>query len=746
MKLKTKIGIIFFIGAILVTAIPSSFFYYVNRTIIKKEIFSKLNLVANSRAQHIDSILQLNSETIILMTKSFTIKDFITLDKDSPKYKNAFLKVQDRLKTVIETHPEIHEIDILDTRGMIIASSTPKKIGKDLSQCKCLSEGKDKTFIQGITYNDNAQTYDLLISSPIKNGKFWGILRLAFHAQEIYNVTTNNKGLGKTGEVYLVNKDLLMVSPSRFEKNAILKIKINSINAQNCFIHLKEGKEHPASSIIYKNYLGQKVIGAHSSIKKIDWCLIAEMDKNEAFAPLNTILMIFIGQTLFISILAFLIGYFVAKIINKPLHTLQEGVKKIGEGNLDYQIPITSKDEIGNLSNAFNKMASNLKQSTASIASLNKEIEKRNIIAQELAISKAKYQALFETSADAIMILTLNTNFYIANKATLELFGFKNEEEFKNYTPYQLSPEYQPDGQLSAEKAKAMIKKTLDEGSCYFEWLHKKLTGKEFYATVLLTKLQYNNKILIQATVRDITKEKETQENLKKALAAKAEFTSIISHELKTPLSAIKESYLLLLDSVEKNLNPEQNSLADTTKRNIERLSRIVNNILDLRKLELGKMEFNMQPNDINQIITEAVKLSTPIAKNKNLALKTNLTKDLPQIICDGDGIYQVIINLLNNAIKFTDTGSITVASKKTDTSIIVSVSDTGVGIKKEDFEKLFQYFTQLGDKHKRKPGSTGLGLAISKKILETHGGRIWVESEVNKGTTFSFELYLKKE
>lgn len=233
----------------------------------------------------------------------------------------------------------------------------------------------------------------------------------------------------------------------------------------------------------------------------------------------------------------------------------------------------------------------------------------------------------------------------------------------------------------------------------------------------------------------------EARHKLEEALKIKSEFTSTVSHELRTPLAAIKEGIAIVLDGAAGDLNAEQKEFLSIAKRNVDRLARLINDILDFQKLESGKMPFNIAEDDINELITEVGRTMAVLAAEKGLELAVDPGEGLPNVKFDRDKITQVLDNIVNNAVKFTEKGGITMATRIKDGFIQVSVQDTGAGIKEEDMARLFTRFEQLEKGIERRPGGTGLGLAISKEIVEVHKGRIWVESVFGKGSTFYFTL-----
>jgi signal transduction histidine kinase len=226
---------------------------------------------------------------------------------------------------------------------------------------------------------------------------------------------------------------------------------------------------------------------------------------------------------------------------------------------------------------------------------------------------------------------------------------------------------------------------------------------------------------------------------------------SMVSHELRVPLASIKESIAIVLDGVIGRITKEQRDCLDIAKRNVDRLNRLIGDLLDFNKLEAGKMNFEMQANNANEIAKEVYDTMLPVAKEKGINLVLELDGSLPRASFDKDKVNQVLSNLVNNALKFTEEGSITIATSKREDTIQISVSDTGCGIKKEDLPRLFHEFEQLETVGIEKTRGTGLGLAISKEIITRHSGEIRAESELGKGTTFFFtlpiqEMELKKD
>ena len=240
----------------------------------------------------------------------------------------------------------------------------------------------------------------------------------------------------------------------------------------------------------------------------------------------------------------------------------------------------------------------------------------------------------------------------------------------------------------------------------------------------------------------------------------KTDFLSTVSHELRTPLTSIIGFAEMVKRKFEGsivcelNLESEKNkSTVVKIRRNLniivsegERLSSLINDLLDISRMEAGKDSLNMIEIDIEEIITQVITLTNPIIRNKSLQVVLSIREDLPKIMADKDKLMQVIINLITNAIKFTEEGCIVCTARVLEGNIIVCISDTGLGIRESDKKYIFEKFSQVGDTLTNKPKGTGLGLSICKYIIEEHGGEIWVESEIEKGTDFSFSIPILRD
>ena len=253
----------------------------------------------------------------------------------------------------------------------------------------------------------------------------------------------------------------------------------------------------------------------------------------------------------------------------------------------------------------------------------------------------------------------------------------------------------------------------------------------------------------------------ETNAKLEKLERLKSEFISIVSHELRTPLTSIKNSLDILMSGRCGEITPSADKFLSMAMRNVQRLSGIINDLLDLSKIEAGKMDFNFVPLNINTVIDYVKSALSEVAKSKGLTIITDEAENIPEITADSQRLEQVLTNLVSNAIKFTpENKTIKISSsivnskdikineyfkdsiKLTDGDYVeVCVEDEGIGIAEKDLLHAFDKFAQIENSLSRKAGGTGLGLPIAKQLLEAHNGAIWCDSELNKGSKFCFVI-----
>lgn len=344
-----------------------------------------------------------------------------------------------------------------------------------------------------------------------------------------------------------------------------------------------------------------------------------------------------------------------------------------------------------------------------------RDITQRRAIEERLKAVTGSYQAIFESANDAIIIRDVNTYVVVdVNDKACRMFCYTKADMIG--LPFGAldadSPRY------SREKLKSFYDKAAIGEQQLFEWPAKDSLGREFWGEVNMKRAIIGGQYRLLSISRDITERRQVSEQ-------KDNFMNMVSQELRTPLGAIKESISLVLEGVTGTVDEKQEEILSIAKRNVDRLTRLINQVLYLQKIDAGRMELKLEENDMNEAIKEIHRIMIAQAAEKGLELILKLDDSLPRARFDKDKIIQVLANFISNAINFTAKGAVMVTSSKGKNFIQVSVRDTGPGIDEEDMPKLFRRFSQL----ERKPGGTGLGLSVCKEIIDLHGGKIWAES-----------------
>lgn len=340
----------------------------------------------------------------------------------------------------------------------------------------------------------------------------------------------------------------------------------------------------------------------------------------------------------------------------------------------------------------------------------------------------------FESALEGVLRLGVSGEILTANEALSQMFG----EPFVNLRDLPWGKLFRTQDWLKLRRAYDQM---LAHGKASAEvvGVRKNALREEFDAQIVLVKCkdQLGRFKGFYCFVSDIS-EKRHRESVEE----KSKFISMVSHELRTPLHAVKEGIEIVLEDTQY-LNEDQQEMLQISKRNVTRLSRMINDVLDFQKLEAGAVKLNLAVNSMNDILVELKETMQPLARAKGLCLRLELDESVPELLLDSDRITQVLVNLVSNAIKFTDFGTVTLRScwKRELQQVFVEVEDTGVGIQDGDVAKIFTTFGQAGQGPTRGEKGTGLGLAITKKIVEQHHGKIECSSQPGKGSTFRVEL-----
>jgi PAS domain S-box-containing protein len=357
----------------------------------------------------------------------------------------------------------------------------------------------------------------------------------------------------------------------------------------------------------------------------------------------------------------------------------------------------------------------------------------------EVNKSKVYIENLVENAADLIMTTDMGDRILTWNRGAEVLLGHSKDEVIGKHLSILLPPERFHE--LEEMRAKVELSGALRD----IEVRSKKKDGGMIYLSLSISPIrEVEGKIVgFLRIAKDVTEKRRYERRLKELDKMKSDFVSNVSHELRTPLTSIKGSVDNMLDGLTGALNEKQVRYLARIKSNTDRLSRLINDLLDLSRIESGGVEVRSTAFTLTALAEEVAEHLKSLAAEKLIQIEVPPRDPRVTVWADRDKVTQVLMNLLGNALKFTpQNGKVTVAFEKNgDDYVQISVDDTGPGILSEEKNKIFSKFYQIANIEKEKPKGSGLGLAISKALVEMHGGRIWLESEVGKGSTFYFTL-----
>ncbi|ADO77532.1 HAMP domain-containing sensor histidine kinase [Halanaerobium praevalens] len=400
--------------------------------------------------------------------------------------------------------------------------------------------------------------------------------------------------------------------------------------------------------------------------------------------------------------------FYLTKQILKPIKELEKGIKEVADRNFQQHVEVASEDEIGSLANEFNEMISKLK-----------EYEKINI--KKLLMEKEKSEAVVNNLNNPLIVTDHDHKIVLINEVAKKLFSLNKDIINTHFLEVIQAEEIFEYIKNPEEKEKNIFNFTKDGKEKHYRISTNKVVDEdeEYQFTVTL--------------LEDIT-------NLKEIDNMKSEFVSTVSHEFRTPLTSMNMGLSMVINEDTGKLNEEQRELLEAAYEDVERLTGLVNDLLDLSKIESGRIEMEFDKVNINEIVEKTLDPFYKQAKEKEIALNFNKQENNIFAWADPTKVSWVISNLIGNALRYADNGEIEIKAEVKGRRVLVSVTDDGPGIPKEYQSKIFDKFVRAGNDKNEKSG-TGLGLAISKEIITAHNGRIWVESEEGNGSTFSFYI-----
>jgi signal transduction histidine kinase len=650
--------------------------------------------------------------------------------------------------------------------------------GKDFSNDPKFREAvANKKYYGPVYFRNNSEPY---LTLSLAGGRGAGVSIAEVNLKLIWDVISQIK-IGERGQAYVVDARGRLIAHPDISLVLSNKDLTDLAQVRAALANLSDASEPTLETA--KNIRGQEVLTAHARVPSLDWLVFVEQPTGEAYAPLNHN----VARTfwLFLGALgvAFLAGTFLARKMVVPIQALRAGAARIGSGDLGQRISIKTGDEIEQLAEQFNDMATRLQDS---YSDLEKKVESRT---RDLTQSVSELRALGEISQavnstldlESVLTTIVTNAVQISNTDAGAIYVFEDaRDEFLLRTTYGMDPatiaalrklhiridnpalakaierrqpvqvpdlrNVPPDpvtqAILCAGYRSLLVAPLLRPDRIVgMLVIRRKEPGLFPPATVDLLKTFADQSVLAIQNARLFSEIAQKSRQLEVESRHKSQFLANMSHELRTPLNAILGYNQLMLNNIYGDTAGRMHTVLSRIQSNGKHLLGLINDVLDLSKIEAGQLTLTVSDYSVKQIVYSVSAAVEPLLADKKLAFKVEVPPDLPTGRGDGRRITQVLLNLVSNAIKFTDEGEVTIRASATGDGFTIAVRDTGPGINPADQARIFEEFQQADNSATKRKGGSGLGLSIARRIVDMHGGRIWVESSVGSGATFLFTV-----
>ncbi len=603
------------------------------------------------------------------------------------------------------------ELSILDPQsGKVLASTTPLEEGKFKEDRLYFINGKSGPFVQNLYYSIALQKIAMTASAPLKDrqDQVVGVLAGRLDLNEMNEIINRRTGLHQTDDAYLVNNSSLFVTQPRFIKNpAVLQRGIRTAAVEQCL-------KHQSGVIEANDYREVAAFVVYRWLADRNLCLVVKIDQTEAYGPIRA----FGGTIAAISALALLaaaaLAFALARSLTRPILALQEGAARFGRGELGVRLDDSARDELGQLTGEFNKMA--------------------EALAEQQTHFHRRAQQFFNLSPDLLCTINPALRLQDLNPAWELTLGYTSDE----LKGRPLANFVHPDDWA---RTQSTLRRIAEEGFGRFEnrCLHK----KGHYRWLAWVVVNSSQDKFLYAAARDITERRLAEERmrqqtdeLERSNRELQDFAYVASHDLLEPLNMVSNHVQLLSRRYRGRLDQDAEEFIEFALEGTNRLKSLISDLLAYSKIGANSRKF--APVEMETAFARVMEIFQPVLEE----YKGSITHDaLPTVSANEEQMKQLLHQLIDNSIKFRskEPPRIHVGARQLSERWLLFVRDNGIGIDPQYTERVFVIFQRL---HSRDdyPGN-GIGLAISRKIVERHGGHIWVDSEPGKGATFYFTL-----
>lgn len=714
MKLTPRFTLVFILYATALLVGVGLLAYYSGQDALRSAAVSELQATALEKEAALTQwVAEKRTDIVAFSEDPSTVAEAVTLTSGSPTsadYQKA------RKDFVADVKPrlvsgEFLEVSLLHpTTGEVLASTNPKEEGKFREDEAFFKNGKTGPYVQSLYYSIALQTSLMTVSAPLRTaeGQLAGVLAARLDLEGMNAIINRRTGLHETDDAYLVNTSNLFVTQPRFIDNpAVLQRGVYTEAVTRCLNKQSGELESP-------DYRNVPSFVVYRWLPDHHLCLVVKMDRVEAFRSTRQ----FGATILVISALALLIAaaiaFALARGLTRPIVEIQSGAERFAEGQLDVRLPEASNDELGQLAREFNKMAESL--------------------AEQQTHLRRRAQQFFNLSLDLLCTIDSSGRLRDLNPAWETILGYSRDD----LRGYLLTNLVHPDDIAAATAAlQRVTAKKAGRFECRF--LHNDGQYRWLAWVVVLSPQEE----FLYAAARDITDRRLAEEKLRqktdelqRSNQELEQFAYVASHDLQEPLHLVSGYVQLLARRYKGKLDADADEFIGYAIEGVNRMKDLIADLLGYSRVGSSRKEF--APVVLEDTLNQVLENLQPVIAESH----ASVTHDpLPAVLGDDTQMIQLFENLIDNAIKFRGTESprIHIAARQLEELWLFFVRDNGIGIDPQYTERVFVIFQRLHTPDKY-PG-TGIGLAIARKIVERHGGRIWVDSEPGKGSTFYFTL-----